>query len=242
MTLSRKDLASAGVRRGRRTSAARGAGRGGEASRTTAAARRRRYVISATIAETPEPGDWARMNPVFRGLIRISPAVLAIRSGSDSAVFATRGIIRPHANRHRPRRHQDRRHRARRQRRASACARGFPRRGATIGGTLVRDSAVSCATSSEHAGDAAASASAFPGTISPATGLVKNANSTWLIGQPLGRGSAAPARPAGAVRQRRQLLRAVGSDGRRGGRRSRRCSASSSAPARAAASSWTAVS
>jgi len=26
----------------------------------------------------------------------------------------------------------------------------------------------------------------IPGTISPATGLVKNANSTWLIGQPLG--------------------------------------------------------
>jgi fructokinase len=27
---------------------------------------------------------------------------------------------------------------------------------------------------------------AIPGTISPATGLIKNANSTWLIGQPLG--------------------------------------------------------
>jgi fructokinase len=27
----------------------------------------------------------------------------------------------------------------------------------------------------------------IPGTITPATGLVKNANSTWLIGQPLGR-------------------------------------------------------
>ena len=27
----------------------------------------------------------------------------------------------------------------------------------------------------------------IPGTISPATGLVKNANSTWLIGRPLGR-------------------------------------------------------
>ncbi len=26
----------------------------------------------------------------------------------------------------------------------------------------------------------------MPGTISPATGLVKNANSTWLIGHPLG--------------------------------------------------------
>ncbi|MRR12897.1 ROK family protein, partial [bacterium] len=26
----------------------------------------------------------------------------------------------------------------------------------------------------------------MPGTISPATGLVKNANSTWLLGRPLG--------------------------------------------------------
>src|SRR2546422_7468151 len=26
----------------------------------------------------------------------------------------------------------------------------------------------------------------IPGTLSPATGLVKNANSTWLIGEPLG--------------------------------------------------------
>ncbi len=29
--------------------------------------------------------------------------------------------------------------------------------------------------------------SVFPGTISPATGVVKNANSTWLIGRPLDR-------------------------------------------------------
>ncbi len=36
----------------------------------------------------------------------------------------------------------------------------------------------------------------MPGTISPATGLVKNANSTWLIGHPFGRDlETAPARP-----------------------------------------------
>ena len=35
--------------------------------------------------------------------------------------------------------------------------------------------------------DAAAVGIGIPGTISPATGLVKNANSTWLIGQPLQR-------------------------------------------------------
>ena len=48
-----------------------------------------------------------------------------------------------------------------------------------------------------------------PGAISPATGLVKNANSTWLNGR---RSSAISrrARPAGAGRQRRQLLRALG--------------------------------
>src|SRR3546814_7012031 len=31
----------------------------------------------------------------------------------------------------------------------------------------------------------------IPGTISPATGLIKNANSTWLIGHPLDRNLAA---------------------------------------------------
>jgi fructokinase len=29
----------------------------------------------------------------------------------------------------------------------------------------------------------------MPGALSPASGLVKNANSTWLIGQPLDRGA-----------------------------------------------------
>ena len=46
----------------------------------------------------------------------------------------------------------------------------------------------------------------MPGTISPATGLVKNANSTWLNGRPLAARSRSGARPAGAPCQRRQLL------------------------------------
>ena len=83
----------------------------------------------------------------------------------------------------------------------------------------------------------------IPGVVSPATGLVKNANSVWLIGHPLDRDLERAAGPAGARGQRRQLLRPV-----RGGRRRRRrrparprprartsCSGSSSAPARAAA-------
>ena len=34
----------------------------------------------------------------------------------------------------------------------------------------------------------------MPGALSPATGLVKNANSTWLIGQPLDRDLSGPPR------------------------------------------------
>ena len=59
----------------------------------------------------------------------------------------------------------------------------------------------------------------IPGAVSPATGLVKNANATWLIGRPLDRDLARRARPAGARRQRRQLLRRLRGDRRRG----RRC-------------------
>ena len=60
---------------------------------------------------------------------------------------------------------------------------------------------------------------AIPGTISPMTGLVKNANSTRLIGHPLGSRSWCGAQSAGARRQRRQLFHAV-----RGVRwRGRRC-------------------
>ncbi len=56
----------------------------------------------------------------------------------------------------------------------------------------------------------------IPGTIVAETGLVKNANSTWLdrpAARPRCRGRA---RPPGALCQRRQLLCPVGSDRRRG--------------------------
>ena len=65
----------------------------------------------------------------------------------------------------------------------------------------------------------------MPGALSPASGLVKNANSTWLIGRAIDRGPGASARPAGALRQRRQLLRALRGDRRRGRRARASCSA-----------------
>jgi fructokinase len=46
------------------------------------------------------------------------------------------------------------------------------------------------------------------------TGLVKNANSTWLNGRPLDADLSAAAETPAALRQRRELLRAVeASDG-----------------------------
>jgi fructokinase len=62
----------------------------------------------------------------------------------------------------------------------------------------------------------------MPGALSPATGLVKNANSTWLIGRALDRDLSAAPRAAGALRQRRQLLRPLRGGGRGGGGGSRR--------------------
>ena len=79
----------------------------------------------------------------------------------------------------------------------------------------------------------------IPGVISPATGLVKNANSIALNGHPFDRDLAASARPRGAGRERRQLLRPVGGRRRRRRRPATACSGSSSAPAAAAASSST---
>ena len=53
-----------------------------------------------------------------------------------------------------------------------------------------------------------------PGAVSRATGLMKNANSTVLNGRPFPRDLADRARPRGAGRERRQLLRALGGDRR----------------------------
>ena len=58
----------------------------------------------------------------------------------------------------------------------------------------------------------------MPGSISPRTGLMRNANSIWLNGQPFQRGPGARARPAGAPGQRRQLLGPVRGRRRRGAR------------------------
>jgi fructokinase len=51
----------------------------------------------------------------------------------------------------------------------------------------VRAIATLVAAVDEHTGDRGRVGIGIPGTISPVTGLVKNANSTWLIGHPLDR-------------------------------------------------------
>ncbi len=57
----------------------------------------------------------------------------------------------------------------------------------------------------------------MPGSISPASGLVQNANSTWLNGKAFGRDLEDALAPPRAPRQRRQLLRPVGGRRRSGG-------------------------
>ena len=91
---------------------------------------------------------------------------------------------RKHANRHRPRRHQDRRDRDRRRREASGCGGGSRRRAATTTSTL--DAVVGLVRDIEQTPARRGTVGVgIPGTISPATGLIKNANSTWLNGRPL---------------------------------------------------------
>ena len=51
-----------------------------------------------------------------------------------------------------------------------------------------------------------------PGAVSPATGRIKNSNSTWLLDRPLAEDLAGTPGASGAARQRRQLLRAIGGD------------------------------
>ena len=76
-----------------------------------------------------------------------------------------------------------------------------------------------------------------PGAISPATGLIKNANSTRLNGHPLDRDlKRDPRARRGAAVERRQLLCRLRGGRRRAAAAGRSCSASSWAPAWAAAS------
>ena len=88
------------------------------------------------------------------------------------------------AYRHRPRRHEDRRHRDRRRARARAPARagaaGRLRRTIRAIADLVAALGRTPARARHHR-------HRHSGAISAATGLVKNANSTWIIGKPLDR-------------------------------------------------------
>ena len=75
----------------------------------------------------------------------------------------------------------------------------------------------------------------MPGIISPATGLVKNANSTWLIGRPFDRDLAgALGRPVRLANDANCFALSEATDGAAAGRAL--SSASSSAPESAAAS------
>ena len=126
----------------------------------------------------------------------------------------------PHdaAHRHRPRRHQDRGRR--RSTPPARCWRASASRRRAIATTTRwrRSPRLVAAARSATSARGASVGVGMPGAISPATGLVKNANSTWLNGRPLRRRSRRRARPAGPGRQRRRLLRAVGSHRWRGGR------------------------
>ena len=113
--------------------------------------------------------------PVARGSRRLR--IREQRARSDCR------MQRNHANRDRSRRNENRSHRHRRRERGAApprpsaarrlCRRRLPR------------SATSSRRSSASWQRRAPSASAFPARSPHAPGLVKNANSTWLIGQPL---------------------------------------------------------
>jgi fructokinase len=65
------------------------------------------------------------------------------------------------------------------------------RRVATPGGDYAATIGAVCALVADLEDEAGAEAAGIgigiPGAVSPATGLIKNANSTWLIGKPLGR-------------------------------------------------------
>ena len=76
------------------------------------------------------------------------------------------------------------RDRSRRQRRC--CGAGWPRRAADYEGTMDADPDAG-PRGRDRKWARRRSGIGMPGTISPATGLVKNANSTWLNGRPFGR-------------------------------------------------------
>ncbi|WP_449687533.1 ROK family protein [Aerophototrophica crusticola] len=88
------------------------------------------------------------------------------------------------ANRHRPRRHQDRGYPAGRGRRRTGAAAGAHPRG-DYAGTVAAINGLVRALEAEAGPRTCTVGVGIPGVVSPRTGLVKNANSTWLIGHPL---------------------------------------------------------
>ena len=123
------------------------------------------------------------------------------------------------ADRGGPGRHEDRGHRPGRRRRRSWCAAGWPTPREDYAGHPGRHRPSRGGRGAPRRGSEAPVGVGMPGTISPATGRVKNANSTWLNGRPLHEDLERRLGRAGAPGQRRQLLRAVRGAGRRGGGR-----------------------
>ena len=107
---------------------------------------------------------------------------------------------------------------------ASACACGCRHR-ATTTARRSRRSRRSWRTRSAQLGVVPGASSVgigTPGSLSRATGLLRGSNSVWLNGQPLARDLEAALARAVRITQRRELLRAVGGDRRRGRGRGRR--------------------
>ena len=104
-----------------------------------------------------------------------------------------------------------------------------PRQPATMTRTIAAIAGLVAGIESEIGGSATVGIG-IPGTIVAATGLVKNANSTWLIGRPLGRDvEAALGRPVRFANDADCFALSEATDGAAAGMA--RCSASSSAPA-----------
>ncbi len=127
-----------------------------------------------------------------------------------------------HPPRDRPRRHEDRDRRARRRRPRDRCAAGSPTPRDDYAATIATVAGLVEGAERELGVARHASASARRARCRARPGLLRGSNSVWLNGRADPGGPRGGARPRGAPHQRRQLLRAVGGERRRGAGRRRR--------------------
>ena len=125
------------------------------------------------LGRPPQPSGWPRRSTGRRGEQHRHPRAISVKWR--------------HANRHRSRRHEDRGHRPRRRRQRNARALRVPTPARHLRGDRRGDRRPWCASSKPRSARAARVGVGHPGAISPATGLIKNANSTRLNGHPLER-------------------------------------------------------